>query len=68
MIKICQNIEPEYRQEIEQLITLDNAIIERDREEKSKKMLESGIEATEETVKMPSGTFWCSIGKKKNNL
>ena len=50
--KICQNIEPEYRQEIEQLITLDNAIIERDREEKSKKMLESGIEATEETVKM----------------
>lgn len=70
--KLCQNIEPEYRKKIEQLITLDKAIIEKDKEDKemeslntgkvvseiapeehqkSKKFLESGIEATEESVR-----------------
>lgn len=61
--KLCQNLEPEYRRKIEQLLTLDKAIVERDKsdketeslnpktaKEKGKSLLETAVKATEETV------------------
>ena len=46
MDKLCKNMDPQYKQKISQLIGLDKAI-----DEKSKKMLESAVEATEESVR-----------------
>lgn len=50
--KICHDIEPEFKQKIYKLLKLDEVIIEKGKEEqqKSKGLLKSGVEATEEDI------------------